>query len=62
MGGRYDVWLENLIMPEMAVRTSFNSPAGANKSPTKLEFCKRLRYKPTKSLDLFFFHIFQHVA
>jgi hypothetical protein len=41
MGGRHDVWLENLIMPEMAVRTSFNSPAGANKSPTKLEFCKR---------------------
>jgi hypothetical protein len=42
MGGRYDVWLENLIMPEMAVRTFFMSPAGANKSSTKLGFCKRL--------------------
>jgi hypothetical protein len=35
MGGRYDVWLENLIMPEMAARTSFKSPACANKSSTK---------------------------
>jgi hypothetical protein len=43
MGGRYDVWLENLIMPEMAVRTFFMSPAGANKSSTKLGFCKRLK-------------------
>jgi hypothetical protein len=49
MGGRYDVWLENLIMPEMAVRTSFNSPAGANKSPTKLEFCKRLNRASCKT-------------
>jgi hypothetical protein len=53
MGGRYDVWLENLIMPEMAVRTSFNSPAGANKSPTKLEFCKRLSFLVSKYGDVF---------
>jgi hypothetical protein len=42
MGGRYDDWLENLIMPEMAACPSFNSPACANKSSTKLKFCKRL--------------------
>jgi hypothetical protein len=42
MGGRYDDWLGNRIMPEMAARTSFKSPACANKSSSKLEFCKRL--------------------
>jgi len=43
MGGRYDVWLENRIMPEMAACPFFDSPPGTNKSSTKLEFCKRLR-------------------
>jgi hypothetical protein len=46
MGGRYDVWLGNRIMPEMAARTSLKSHARANKSSTKLEFCKRLVSDP----------------
>ena len=33
---------DNRIMPEMAARTSLKSHARANKSSTKLEFCKRL--------------------
>ena len=44
MGGRYDDRLGNRIMPEMAARTSLKSHARANKSSTKLEFCKRLLF------------------
>jgi hypothetical protein len=47
MGGRYDDRLGNRIMPEMAARTSLKSHARANKSSTKLEFCKRLCGQPT---------------
>jgi hypothetical protein len=42
MGGRYDVWLGNRIMPEMAARPSFDPLAGTKKSSAEPGFCKRL--------------------